>query len=358
MQDNVLASLSRLSDSELVASLKGLTARERAATAELVAHIAELETRDIHLRAGYASLFVYCRDVLALSEAEAYNRIEAARAARRFPVILRLLSEGVIHLTTVRLLAPHLTPTNHLQVLESARGKRKSEVEAMVAALAPRPDLPASVRRLPRPNPRASAAPPVREPAASANVAIPVEPAPAVGPALPESGTCSPIAEVRPAMPVIAPLAPERYRFQVTIGVETLEKLRLAKDMLRHAVPSGDEAAILDRALTALLADLARRQHAATDSPRASSGARTDSRHIPAQVRRAVWLRDGGRCAFDGDQGRRCGERAFVEFTSSPTPSAEVRRWRTSSFDVGIITATRQGSTSGEARRIALDHGR
>jgi hypothetical protein len=114
MQNEILTSLRRLSDAELAARVQGLAGRERCATAELVAHLAEMETRDIYLRAGYPSLFAYCRDVLALSEAEAYNRIEAARAARRFPVILRLLSEGAIHLTTVRLLGPHLTPENHV----------------------------------------------------------------------------------------------------------------------------------------------------------------------------------------------------------------------------------------------------
>src|SRR2546425_6061042 len=47
--------------------------------------------------------------VFRFSEQETYNRIAAARAARRFPVTLELLADGSIHLTTVRLLAPHLT---------------------------------------------------------------------------------------------------------------------------------------------------------------------------------------------------------------------------------------------------------
>ena len=153
MQNDLLASLPRLSDIELVARVKDLAARARDATAVLVAHLAELATRDLHLQAGYGSLFVYCRDALALSEHEAYNRIEAARAARRFPVILELLAEGAINLTTVRLLAPHLTPENHRSVLESSRGKRKVEVEEIVARLWPLPDVPPSLRKLPPPRP-------------------------------------------------------------------------------------------------------------------------------------------------------------------------------------------------------------
>ena len=117
MPNDLLVSLRHLSDAELIARVNALAARERDATALLVAHLAELDTRDVHLRAGHSSLFAYCRDALALSEHEAYNRIEAARAARRFPVILEMLADGSVSLTSVRLLAPHLTPDNHRSVL-------------------------------------------------------------------------------------------------------------------------------------------------------------------------------------------------------------------------------------------------
>lgn len=39
-----------------------------------------------------------------------------------------------------------------------------------------------------------------------------------------------------------------------------------------------------------------------------------DSRSVPVSVKRAVWVRDLGRCAFVGTDGHRCGERSFVEF--------------------------------------------
>jgi hypothetical protein len=161
MQKDILVSLTRLSDIELVTRLKGFVARERDATAEIVAHLAEMDMRDVYLREGYPSLFVYCRDALGLSEDETYNRIEVARAARRFPVILDMLAEVAVNLTAVRLLAPHLTPDNHRGVLESARGKRKSEIEEIVARLSPRPDVPPSIRKLPspRPEPLPAAAP-------------------------------------------------------------------------------------------------------------------------------------------------------------------------------------------------------
>src|SRR5712691_1394328 len=104
---------SHLSDDVLVAQVKSLARCEREATASLIAHLAELDVRRLYLGAGFSSLFTYCCEVLHLSEPAAYNRIEAARAARRFPVILEMLSEGSLSLATVRLLASHLTAENY-----------------------------------------------------------------------------------------------------------------------------------------------------------------------------------------------------------------------------------------------------
>ena len=86
-----------------------------------------------HLREGYPSLYMYCRDVLRLSEWEAYNRIEVARTVRRFPAILGMLAGGSLHLTAVRRLAPHLTAANHREVLDPARGKTNAEIKEIVA---------------------------------------------------------------------------------------------------------------------------------------------------------------------------------------------------------------------------------
>jgi len=301
MKNDILTSLTGLSDAELLARVKSLVARERDATAQLVAHLAELDTRDVYLREGFDSLYAYCRDALGLSEGEAYNRIEVARAARRFPVILEMLAAGTVTLTAVRLLAPRLTLANHREVLDSARGKKKAEIEEIVARLAPRSDVKTSVRRLPAP--RVEALPPAEVPALPA-----IDPAPLP----PQMGpTAEPLSAPRAA---VTPLSPDRYKLQLTIGGDTLEKLRLAKDMLSHAIPSGDDAAILDRALTALLVDLARKKFADTPKPRPSHTANPRARTIPAAVKRAVWVRDLGRCAFVGTSGHRCNERRFVEF--------------------------------------------
>ena len=100
----------------------------------------------------------------------------------------------------------------------------------------------------------------------------------------------------------------------MTLARATHEKLRRAQMLARHSLPDGDVGSILDRALTLLIDHLERRRFAGVASPRSSPGESTSSgRHIPAAVRRAVWQRDEGRCAFVGRTGR-CRETAFLEF--------------------------------------------
>lgn len=109
----------------------------------------EVDARRLYLGEGYSSLFTFCTQALHLSEHAAYGRIEAARAARKFPVLLERLAGGDLTLTSVCLLAPHLTDANHDAVLEQAAHKPKRDVEQIVAGLAPKPDVGATIRRLP-----------------------------------------------------------------------------------------------------------------------------------------------------------------------------------------------------------------
>jgi hypothetical protein len=285
----------RLSDGELVAEVKRLARCERHATAHLIAALAELDARRLYLGQGCSSMFTYCTQVLHLAEHAAYNRIEAARAARRFPVILTLLEDGCVNLSAVRLLAPHLTQENHADVLCEASHKSKREVERIVARLQPQPDVVASVRKLP---PTRTTPEPVQP---SAPQSQPREMA-AAGVAVPS-----------PPRAEVAPLAPERYKVQFTVGRETYDKLRRVQDLLRHRVPNGDPAVIFERAITLLLEDLEKKKIAATERPRPSVTADKHSRHVPAEIRRTVWARNGGRCRFEGPHGR-CSERGFLEF--------------------------------------------
>jgi hypothetical protein len=334
---------SQQTDSELIAELKRLVGRERASTVDLIVHLAEFDRRRLYLGAGFSSLFTYCTEELRLSEHAAYHRILAARMARRYPVVLERLALGSLTLTAVRLLAPYLDAANHEELLTVASGKGKRVLQELLARRFPQPDVVSSIRKLPAHIP--APGPPLGFPAsaglvsstpliAESGAAQSAEPSPhvpvsiddgvpstatepasslaaSVGASLATCCVSSPSAKHRPA---VTPLAPERYQITFTASSGTREKLRLAQDLMRHTIPSGDTATIFDEALTALIEKAARRKFADTTQPRASRRTADGSRHVSASVRRAVWVRDLGCCAFMSGDGRRCGERGFVEF--------------------------------------------
>lgn len=298
MHENILAIAARLSDDALLARIKVLAVRERDATVELVAHLAALESRKTHLGEGPGSLYLYCRDQLHLSEDAAWNRAATASAVRLYPVILDWLVDGSLNVTTVRVLRPVLTSVNHLAILAEARHRSRKEVEMIVARLNPKPDVPSTVRKVPAPVVKSATILPLTE-----------------GASAPATSTASqPTPPPAASRPVVAPLAPERYRVQFTVSKETHDKLRRIQDLLCREVPDGDPAAIFDRALDVLLREVEKKKIAAITRPRRSlPGTKAGSRHIPAHVRRAVWKRDGGRCAYEGRAGR-CPERRYLEW--------------------------------------------
>jgi hypothetical protein len=310
MNTNILALASSLSDHDLLARIGVLAGNEREATVELVAHLAELDTRPALFAAqGYGSLFTYCTEVLRLSEDATCNRIQAARACRDFPVILEALASGAMSLTSVRILRPHLTLENHEAVLARASGRSRREIEALIAELAPRPDVPSSVRKLPTATPAPTLMPAATSTATRVEVptlALP-EPAPPV---------ISPPPPLTTRRPIIETTSPERYRVQFTIGKESHDKLRRVQALLRREIPDGDPGAIFDRAVSLLLEKVEKTKLGATAKarPRPIRPGADRQRDIPSHVQRAVSQRDGGQCGFVSKGGHRCTERAFLEF--------------------------------------------
>lgn len=303
-----------LADAELLSRTIALSARSRRAEAELVVHLAEVDHRRLYLQEACPSMFVYCTSRLGLSEAEAYVRITVARASRRFSSILPMLASGDVHLTAVSRLAAHLTEDNADAILARAVGRSRREIDAIVAELAPKPDVPPSVRRIPaapRPDRRGELClDRVAAVTEGTGAAVPTGAAPAETPSPPKLLPPSPPA-------VVVPIAPARFKVQFTASSELEAKLARATALLRHQIPNGDLAAVIDRALSVLLEKLERTKCAATAAPRrslAESNLEPVSRNIPAAVQRAIWQRDEGQCTFVDRQGRRCPARDRLEF--------------------------------------------
>jgi 5-methylcytosine-specific restriction endonuclease McrA len=340
-------SLAHVCDGTLRSRLAALVDTDRITTAELLLHLAEFESRRLHAKDGYPSLFAYCVRELCFSEDIAYKRIRVARAARRVPQLLDSIADGRLHLAGAVLLTPHLDRENAAGLLAAAEHKTKAEIELLVAQRFPQKDAPTLVRAIP------SAAPPSVAPTGQVApgpvgpTGLPAESlrespdAPllptwersgelvleSVDPSSNHAGAAT-VATPEPASEValepppvrttsarVMPLSSGRYLFKTTIGQSAHDKLRRLQNLLGLQVPSGDVAQVLERAFDALLEKLEKAKHAATDRPRGRSPRPSaDPRHIPAEVKRQVWGRDGGRCTYVGQSGERCAADKFLEF--------------------------------------------
>jgi hypothetical protein len=173
---------------------------------------------------------------------------------------LELPPSGALSLTTVRLLQPHLTQENYEAVLARAASKPRAEINALVAELAPQPDVQASVRKLPDPQPPRPSAPEPSLIFAPEASSMPRSAMPAVSgddgsapAARPDIPTRPPSAVVGRARPIVRPSTRERYRVQLTICQATHDKLRRLQVLMRRENPSGDVAVIFEQAVDLML---------------------------------------------------------------------------------------------------------
>ena len=177
---------------------------------------------------------------------------------------------------------------------------------------------------------------------------------------VPPAVEATPVEPPRSRKAVVSPLAPELYKIQFTADAETYRMLRQLQELMRHQIPNGDPAEIVKRGLEMLLDHVKEQKFAEVRRPRKQTEkkqstevqasvpverrvvaerearperramaeeeappkrraptegeARKTSRHIPAEVKRGVWERDEGRCAFVSRSGRRCSERSRIEY--------------------------------------------
>jgi hypothetical protein len=238
------SALATLPSHQLLARLRALVRRNNAVEAELLAHLAEVDARRLYLEQAYPSMFAYCVRALHFSEAAAYKRITAARAARRHPELLDAVRAGELHVTAVSLIAAQVTSENRAELIAAARHRTADEIRRLLADRQPRPDVPVSVRHVPAPTPAASALP-TAPPNSPPNRATSDGPATAPPEAEPTT-TGSPAlarasAATQPTPPPAAaerrartePLGGERYCVRFTANRETFEQLQA---LMRHQI--------------------------------------------------------------------------------------------------------------------------
>jgi hypothetical protein len=269
-----------------LAGLSGLVAHGNELLADLLAHLAELDGRRLYLALGFPSLFAYCTQELGMCESSAGRRILAARVCRKFPAAFARVGRGELNLSALCAMSPHLNAENAEHLAELCARRSRREIEALLAARFPRPDVRDSVRR-------------------------------------------------------IEALSADRFGVHFTADSEFCDLLERARALASHRLPGGDMAEVLKLGLKAFIREAEKQRFAMGRTPRRQLApvqderrvskelrrAPTDARppggcagergkrarHIPAAVAREVYSRDHGQCSFVSREGRRCDSRAFLE---------------------------------------------
>jgi hypothetical protein len=299
-----------LGDEALLARLKSLVAQERKHLAGVLACLGEVDRRRLFAPRGFQSMFDYCFLELRYSEGAAYRRIHSARAAREFPEILSYLADGSLSLSAVSLLAPHLTQGNRTDLLARAQGKRKRDLERMIADISPQPDKADSIRYVgPAPMQR-EALDGRAEPDGLLDFGQPA--------AVPGPEAASPVQTEGGEEELARASEPVKIRFSFTGSEDLLKAVERARDLLRHKYPCAKLEDVFREAILNYLDrhDPDRRLARQKGRPVSQKPlrARTESRRIPRWVKDKVWERDAGRCGFVAADGRRCQARGRLEF--------------------------------------------
>ena len=287
--------LFQLTNDELIRSLKALAKEERGRTVAVLKHLREMDRRRLAEENWFPSLFEYCVRELRYGHAAAGRRIQAARAAAKFKVLYRILERGLLSVSTVSLLAPHLTWSNHRKLIRAASGKSAREVEALIASLTTAPPPAERIRFI-------GSAPPSNPAPAAPDLFHSTSASTAEAPALSEREALAP--------PEFAPPKALRVQFSFTANERLMREVERAKELLRHQIPAGRLEDLFEAAISALLdkIDPERRIHRRTIR---TAAART--RRISPALRETVWRRDGGRCVYRSSDGRVCGARARLQ---------------------------------------------
>jgi 5-methylcytosine-specific restriction endonuclease McrA len=312
---------------DLAARLASLLRREQGAMADFLVALAGFDRERLWVGLGYTSLYYFLHRELKLSAGAAFHRKTAAELIQRFPGVVEPLRDGRLCLSSVVELSKVMTTENMAEVLPRFFHASKQEAKALAAEIAPRDLVPQRVVVT-------TVAPPsqasVTTGAASAqaaqapNLLAGVDPRQSLHPG---ETQCTSAAEAEPATPPrsgVEPLTADLRRLHVTVSKRFLVKLQAARDALSHSHPGADEEAILEAGLDLLLERAAKRkglvkrprkaEDAATPDESVSIARSTSPRYIPAQVRREVWLRDGGRCQWRTSDGGVCGSTCRVQF--------------------------------------------
>jgi hypothetical protein len=316
---------------DLSARLSELLRREHDCMADFLVALADFDRRRLWVELGYSSLFWFLHRELGLSKGAAFYRKTAAELVQRFPEVIEPLRDGRLCISSIAELAKVISPENRAEVLPRFFHRSKHEaaevaVEIKPVEKPPRREVVTAVR-----------APATEEAVPRLEIAAAASPGAALQVAAPNIVTAAPLemleARGSPENPVdanspratahapssrearresVEPLSADLRRLHFNVSRRFIEKLDAARDALSHSHFGASTEEILEVGLDLLLARSAKRK-GLVQKPLAERRP-SKPEHLSAEVKRLVWLRDGGRCQYPLDSGGICGSTYQLEF--------------------------------------------
>jgi len=219
-----------------------------------------------------------------------------------------------------------LSEENAADLVAKAAFKTKAEVEVQVVSLRPRTAPRDGVRRRAERQEAAVTSPLALQPPAQGAEREPTSTAPSL--TAPPAPVAEALAPAAPTRPSVRPVAADTWSLRVTVDAAFKEELDRLTELLSHKISGGELSAVLREAVHCAIEKHGKRKGAVAPArtrakvlpPPATLAAPSKLRErlerrepITAEVRRQVWQRDEGRCAWVGPDDHRCGSRWRVE---------------------------------------------
>ncbi|HYS82517.1 MAG TPA: HNH endonuclease signature motif containing protein [Anaeromyxobacteraceae bacterium] len=298
---------------DLTKHLAELLRHEHGALADFLVALADFDRDRRWVELGHTSLFYFLHRELGLSKGAAFYRKTAAELIQRYPEVVEPLRDGRLCITSVVELAKVITPENRGEVVARFFHTSKQEAKAVAAELRPAEAAPhRDVVTVPALAAPAKAVTRLEVAACHATPGTLVQPDELRGEVPSSPRPPAPLPAARPDE--VEPLTGDLRRFHTTVSKRFLDKLAAARDALSHSHPGADTETVLEAALDLLLAANDKKKGIVKKPRPCPARPSASPRHIPADVKRAVWTRDGGCCRWPLASGGVCGSTTRLEF--------------------------------------------
>ena len=269
--------IQKYSDQELIQNLNLCALNEKKYLALFIAYLAEVRKRELHFKLGYKSLMEYCQEVLKLDQGQVWVRSQTAGMALDYPLVLELIAQGELTLTSASLIAPVINQDNADEIFERCRGKSKREVEEVLVCYQPKAELKPSIK-------------PAQRDLFSK-----------VGAVSQEIVTSSPVITQQLKKAEIKPVNENRFNFKFSASASLKKKIEQLAQLL-NLDPVGDLERVLEFATEVAIKEKTEKQI----KEKKGAKPKVIKRKPPQAVKRLVFKRAGYQCEQKGPDGRRC----------------------------------------------------